>query len=270
MQILKSPPQTPAEQHLVAIRVLYDYHQQGITDPGLLAALNEQVRVTGLATLPAETESERNPFQLSLGEQLERLRQVNEEEGWGIPWSTFLALVDTAPVWPLGRLTFRSLRIRFGEGEEGVALTFEAHIKRTEKVFEGHVWRWKHLRSGADHLRLLVGNDTHQPIVEWIVIDLDANRQRESITAVRGPLSLADELLAFVWLFPDYIRSINREESPAFVAGGYELNTATKNDDEPWMHVPSIGFYDHRCQVRLDARWYGDMDRGLAVPVLRE
>ena len=114
-----------------------------------------------------------------------------------------------------------------------MAKTFEAHVARIKTVFgEDHFWRWEHLHSGSvpyegkpvERLRLLAGNHTHKPVIEWVIVDLDANRERESVTAVRGPHSLADELLVIAWLFPDMIRAIDYVKFPGLFAAGYEVN----------------------------------------------
>ena len=51
-------------------------------------------------------------------------------------------------------------------------------------------------RQPVERLRLLNGNQTHKPVIEWVVADLDTHRNRKSITAVRDSKSLADELLS--------------------------------------------------------------------------
>ncbi|MBI4257195.1 hypothetical protein HY626_04030 [Candidatus Uhrbacteria bacterium] len=219
----------------------------------------------------------KNPYELPLEVQLAALWRANDEEGWGIEEEVFARLAETAPAWPKGRLAFRSFRIRFGEGDEGVARTFEAHAKRVNTVFGAKFWRWDFLLSGkhpfegnpVDRLRLLIGNHTHKPVVEWVTFDLDANRERQSITAVRGPKSLADELFVFAWMFTDYVRDINYETNPGLFAGGYELNVPERGDD-PWQYVPCVDWYRDDAEVRLSASWRSDDNSGYSVPVLRE
>jgi hypothetical protein len=222
--------------------------------------------------------SEKNPYEMSVDQQLTALRRANDEEKWGLTEDDFMRLTSTAPAWPRGKYAYRSFRIRFGEGAEGVAKTFEAHYERIQHVFgEGRYWRWELLRSGrveyrgapVERLRLLSGNHTHHAVVEWIVADLDANRKRESITAVRDSKSLADELLVIAWLFPDMIRAIDYDKLPGLFAAGYEVNVP-ENGGEAWQRVVLVGFLRDDRQVRVRADDRGDGYSDCSVPRLRE
>ncbi|OGL67176.1 hypothetical protein A2856_03895 [Candidatus Uhrbacteria bacterium RIFCSPHIGHO2_01_FULL_63_20] len=209
-----------------------------------------------------------NPFALTASELLTRLRLANKEEGWGLGEEVFDRLAKTAPEQPKGRLAFLSLRIRLGKGQEGVANTFEAHAERIEKEFgESAFYRWEHLRSDKDRLRLLAGNDTHKSVVEWVTIDLGANRKRKSIEAVRGKLSLADEGLAFAWLHPEYVKAIDYDENPGFFLAGYELNVP-EHDGRSWYGVPCVYRNTNAGGVFLDAGRYGFDYREFLVPSL--
>lgn len=210
-----------------------------------------------------------NPFSLTVEETLNRLRKANEEQGWGITEEVFKHLAETAPALPEGRLSFRSLRIRFGNGQKGVEQTFEAHTARIKATFDPKFWRWGYLRPDKKHLRLLNGNETHTSTIEWCVIDLDANRKRQSITAVRGPDSLADEGLVFTWLFPEYVRTIDYKGNPAFFLAGYELNVPECGGG-PWRRVPIVSRGLGAGGVRLGADWHGHDYSDYSVPFRRE
>jgi hypothetical protein len=233
--------------------------------------------------------SEKNVFEMTVEDQLAALRLANDEEKWGIAEEDFTRLAATVPAWPKGKHAYRSLRIRFGEGDEGVTNTFERHVARIRSVFtEASFWCWEYLHSApkpyagenselkkrfgdkpVERLRLLSGNNAHKAVIEWVIVDLDANRKRKSVTAVRGPQSLADELLVVAWMFPDMIRAIDYDELPGLFAGGYELNVP-ECGHEAWQRVVFVYFARGRRQVRVDA---GDRSRGYSdcsVPVLRE
>lgn len=212
-----------------------------------------------------------NPFAQSVETQIAALRRANDEEGWGIPVEDINRLVETAPEWPEGRLAFRSLRIRFGEGDEGVALTFWRHNKRIFSVFRVgfEIWNGSYPLRYEGNLRLLVGNHTHNPTVEWVIIDLDVNQRRESIAAVRGPNSLADELFVFAWMFPGYISSIWLHlDILGLFAAGYEVNEGGRLGG-PWQYVPLVdGDHSYR-KISLDSRLHSDRAQNYFVPILK-
>jgi hypothetical protein len=225
-----------------------------------------------------DTLTEINPYEMSIAEQLASLRRANDEEKWGITGEDFLRLALTAPVWPEGKHAFRSFRLRFGEGDDGVAKTFECHVTRIRHVFgESGFWRWEYLHSGkveykgkpVERLRLLNGNHTHKACVEWIVADLDTHRERKSIEAVRDANSLADELLVITWLFADMVRAIDYSEFPGLFGGGYEVNVPELSGGA-WRVVVSIRLSLDRRLVRISAFDRGDNDSSCSVPVLRE
>ncbi|MBU0646509.1 hypothetical protein KJ611_03500 [Patescibacteria group bacterium] len=213
----------------------------------------------------------------SVEEQIAAFRQANEHGGWGFTEADFQRLIETAPEWPDGWMKFRSLRIRLGEGPEGVAWTFEAHIHEAQRVHNERsysrypvmngsgLWRSRELRSGRGYLRLLSGNESHHSGVEWIIFDAKANRQRASVRAVRGPRSLADELLVAVWMFPEIVWST---ETPGLYAAGYELNVPEFRDKDPWAFAPTV-VRCHRDDAVSVSYWPIDSQSSyLSVPEL--
>lgn len=155
-----------------------------------------------------------------------------------------------APPWPESdEFAVRVPRIRFGEADEGVAKTWEAHLARIVAVFGDQIHLLPSnitLLRARKRLRLFGGNQTHRPGLTWGTLYLNANRrQRQSISKVRRSVaqtprsvSAADELLVFAWLFPDYIRGIDYRTTFGLCAGGYEYNQ--HQDRVPWDRTPSI------------------------------
>ncbi|MFA6099293.1 MAG: hypothetical protein WC750_00255 [Patescibacteria group bacterium] len=240
--------------------------------------LNDDPNMIGAMVNAAIEYRDKNPYEMTVEAQLSALHCANDEEKWGITEEDFARLASTAPAWPKGKHAYRSFRIRFGEGDEGVAKTFEAHCARIQHVFgEDGYWRWELLHSGkvpykgepVERLRLLNGNHTHKACAEWIVADLDTNRKRDSVTAVRGSKSLADEQLVIAWLFPDMIRAIDYKERPGLFAAGYEANVPG-HDGGAWQVVVIVSFDCGSRQVGVYARGRGDAFSGYSVPVLRE
>ena len=226
----------------------------------------------------------RQQFEQTVEETLIVLRQQNDV--WkGLGTHPYIPNIDevcerlepTAPAWPKGKDAYRSLRIRFGEGHNGMIQTFEAHAAAIKRV-HAKFWRWDLLLSGehpyqdkqVDRLRLLAGNETHHAVVEWVTIDdLSANRKRKDVTSVRGSQSLADEGLVLAWLFPKRVDAIDYDKWSAWFCAGYELSVPG-HDDGPWRRVPCV----HRClydgATGLDAGWRSFDYSGCSVPPLRE
>ena len=217
-----------------------------------------------------------NPFEQTIEEQIAALRVQNEAGNWGIPEEVFDRLAQTAPAWSKGKDAYRSFRIRFGEGDDGVALTFERHADAVKRVHT-KFWRWELLLSGkhpnqdkpVERLRLLNGNHTHHATVEWVTIDLDVNRKRTDITSVRGSKSLADEGLALAWLNPKRVQAIDYDKLSAWFCAGYEANVP-ESGDGPWQDVPCVSRNLHDGPTSLNANWRDDDDSGYSVPLLRE
>ncbi|MEK7994391.1 MAG: hypothetical protein AAB403_11365 [Planctomycetota bacterium] len=237
-------------------------------------ALTREFFPPEVAAPPADPQ--KNPFERPAAELVTELRRANTEEKWGIAEDVFVRLLATAPAWPVGRDAYLSFRIRFWEGDFGVERTFEAHAARFKRVHKKN-WRWEYLLSGkksfnkedVERLRLLAGNATHQPTVEWVVIDLQANRTRSDITSVRGPSSIADEGIVIGWLFPKRVEAIDYKEWCAWFCAGYELNVP-ESDGESWQSVPCVSRDLDSGKARLSASWRSDGNSGYSVPVLRE
>lgn len=245
-------------------------------DPGMIDAMVRAARQ--YREDKHHREALKNPYEMSVEDQLAALRRANDEEKWGLTEVDFACLASSAPAWPQGKQAYRSFRIRFGEGSEGVQLTFERHVARIKSVFgAGGFWRWEHLHSGkvpfegkpVDRLRLLNGDHTHKAVIEWVIVDLGTHRKRDSITAVRGVKSLADELLVVAWMFPDMIRAIDYDKLPGLFAAGYESNVPER-DGEAWRRVVFVDF-DRDChRVLVSAYERTKAGSDYSVPVLRE
>lgn len=224
----------------------------------------------------ANQKADTNPFEQTVDEQLAALRVQNEAGNWGITEDVFSRLAETAPAWPKGKDAYRSLRIRFGEGDEGVALTFERHAEVMKRVHDPKFWRWELLHSGTvpyqgkptERLRLLNGNQSHHAVVEWVVIsDLSANRKRKDITSVRNAQSLADEGLVLAWMFPKRAQAIDYDKWCAWYCGGYEANVPEDGDEE-WQIVVVVSRSTVSGKVRLDAGWRSHDYPDCSVPPL--
>lgn len=84
--------------------------------------------------------------------------------------------------------------------------------------------------SRDEYPRLLNGDSTHKPTVEWVIADLATHRIRRSVAAVRGSMSLADELLVMRYMLPKAFQPGSRSRvynpnPPRFFAAGYEVRS---------------------------------------------
>lgn len=175
----------------------------------------------------AERDGAANPFALPVETLITRFREANEAQSWGFAEDVFTRLLDSAPAMPEGRSTFLSLRIRFDglcadDGTQaGIERTANAHVAELIRVHgEQHVSPPCCIRTDAAHLRLRGG--MHAPCVEWCVIGFDRYGKEPSIDPVHGNGFVADEGLAFAWLYPEFVRTIGHGRAP-YLLGGYGL-----------------------------------------------
>lgn len=220
----------------------------------------------------AVAEALRNPYEMTVEAQLAALHRANEGSGanpyWvRIPESDFTRLEATAPAWPKGKRAFRLLRIRFGEEDVGVASTYEAHLAHIRRVLGAigsSVWCWEHLRSESG-IALLNGNHSHRACVDWILADLGAHQDHESVLAVRDATSLADEMLVAAWMFPEMIRDIDHEKVPGYIVAGYGVNAPARGG-EAWRHALVLRHCRGRQEVVLHGIDRSKRGSGLTVP----
>ncbi len=229
------------------------------------------------ANLDEEVDAHLNPFEISVEETLKRFWQANVEEGWKFGEEVCSRLAATAPSWPTGELAFRSLRIRFGEGDKGVWRTFDKHCARLKRVSVRYD-RDGRVRSDREHLRLRVGNHTHRPIVEWSCFDLRRNWNSVATEAHNAsPRLVADEALVFAWMFPAYVWEISRRNQtlPIF-ATGYEVNCPNAQcGGANWYNAPLIDASRPRPGIYLGYTSLSSTGNALIqclelVPILRQ
>jgi hypothetical protein len=238
-------------------------------DPTACASILRSLEALGGMT------EQKSPYEMSPEFQIQQLVAASAQHGWQISQAAFERLAITAPPWPTGRFAVRSFRIRFGQGAWGVAKTFDAHVRRIEDVFaKEHFWCSPDLVAALkkkDRLHLHVGNDTHAPALEWVIIDLDTYRNRSNVTSVRGPESLADEGLVLAWLFPALIQAIDYERVPGLLLAGYELDISKNGKDDHRVRewVPSIRFRRDRLQASFTCDHLHDRSSYSSVPSLR-
>lgn len=260
----------PTSLERTLLSLLQKFSAAGFTSE-MAEAADGDLKIVARITRAAEGiiwTATRNPSIQTVQRQLETLRRVSERDGWYIPDRTFLLLDRSAPPWPPGRDCWRMLRVRFGEGEEGVRFTFEAHAQAAARTLGTGFRRWPRLAPGTFGIRLLAGDASHVPTVEWALIRLDAHEGREAgLAGVRGPDSLADEGLAFAWQFPERVRAIDHGRWPSWACAGYELDLPGSSP-QPWDLIPCVYRSAENGRPGLHAVWNDDNRPGCRAPIL--
>src|SRR3989344_5744240 len=101
--------------------------------------------------------------------QLELVKRLNLERGWGFSEEDFVRL-GPAPVWPSdSKLGVVILDVSLDDA----AKTFETAWELIKSVQPSN-WHWDQLSSDAEHLRLLSGK--HQRGLRWRIVDLAVNQ----------------------------------------------------------------------------------------------
>ena len=196
-------------------------------------------------------------------EQLfEAFKARNTERKWGFTDEQVRQLREQMPTLHKSTLQ-RLLTLRIWLGE--LSLTFEELWSWNKDVHDA-TWRWDYLKSDKKHLRLLNGRTYgKEKRVEWIVIDVTANRG-EAPKDVCSPSTSPDvEILAAAALHPDWPKAINYDTIPSVWLPGLQASALDGGD---WMCVPRLSHYDR--DVFLGASWCADRYSNYAVPVFRE
>ena len=204
--------------------------------PEIGEEIEQDPKILDVMLEAAREHLDKNPFEMTVEDQLVALRLANEEESaanpdWvRIPEEDFARLAAEAPAWPRGRHAYRSFRIRFGEGKEGIAKTFGAHYARIQRVFGEGYWHWQldfppFTKNKERQLYLGYPNSAHEPAIEWVLGDLDIKRTHDGAAAISRGRPLADEMLVIAWLFSDMIRVLVSTDLLRHIAKGYEIYT---------------------------------------------
>src|SRR3989339_1326730 len=236
-----------------------------------------------------ETVNIQNPFEISVEETIRRLRRQDEADQLGISEQGYVILAATAPEWPKGAHSYRSLRIRFGKGMTGIDLTKKQHFEILARVFGKSFDLTKRatLHNGlrtASPIRSCslyggsLGDRIHLPTVEWVIVDdIQLQGLRSCpIENLQNPRSAADEGLVLGWLFPERVRAVDFNCYFPIYCGGYCLNAPCGRGtgwDLNWqMHVcvskdPDTGVvtpyteWDIRREIHFSVLYVRDQNR---------
>ena len=177
-----------------------------------------------------------NVYQTTVEQQLGIFYQIGKEfPKLGIDGRVIDDLGGKALPWPVGnRRWFRSLRARWGNGLDGINLSFDRHLEILGSMYSQdkngfHVdhrltntERMNPKAEAIGNLGLFGGNEKHVPTFEWITVAMESQARTFAVFA-RDGRSLADEAMAFSWLFGSYLREGDRGSHVGFDAGGYTI-----------------------------------------------
>lgn len=204
-----------------------------------------------------------------LGDQVGKIRQWNEEFGWGFTSDDLTEAEDwigpNISIWPADRLTVVTLVPYLPDKDKmsGMERTFQDLWKVAAKQQKSN-WRWDgYDQAGPKRLRLLKGIN-HNPGLHWEVINLGANHGETPKDVRSAKDSPHAGILASAALHPHWVRQMDGANVPFVFAPGYEVNVP---DFLPWRGVPGVWFDRGYRQVGLDCRWYEDQGDRWAVPV---
>jgi hypothetical protein len=193
-------------------------------------------------------------------QQLEMVKILNGQRDWGFTEEDFIQL-GQVPIWPdHSSLTVAILEVSLNTVQQTFDTAWDlAANKQSDK------WRWEHLKSDTDHLRLLAGQN--QRGLKWRVVDLGANQDRKPIDVRTPETSPAAAILWMAYYSPAWVQAMNGNDVPFVWITGYEACTPGA---QSWQGVPALGWFADDRQVKLGATHYDDQLGKWAVPAYLE
>lgn len=205
--------------------------------------------------------------------QIARVREWNQEFGWGISDEAFAEAKQSVPAWPEEKLVAVVL-VPYLADKKAEDDTVTTGLERTfhelwarAKVEQDANWRWDgYDKAGSDRLRLLKGIE-HKVGLRWEVIDLGCNRNKKPMDIRSSKSSPNAGVLAAAAFHPQWVKSMDGDKVPFVWIPGYEVNVSGKDS---WQHAPYLYFYRDDRKVVLNYYSHGNCSPFWAVPSFRE
>lgn len=202
--------------------------------------------------------------------QLEHVKQLNTERGWGFKETDFPPIPGNA--WLHMRrdeVLLLAVYLPKQGKVSGLQRTFDELWNLIEAPDGYTNWRWDELKSDSKHLKSAPGH-SHRPGVCWVAFDASAYRgkspehalarRNEDNTRLAGV-----EVLMAALLFPTWPTSWNGDSSPFPNMSGLQFYWNTV-----WSRVPYLGRWDDDSRLELNTDWAEHDNPLWASPSVRE
>ncbi|MGH3934580.1 MAG: hypothetical protein ACRDS1_06325 [Pseudonocardiaceae bacterium] len=206
---------------------------------------------------------------VSLREQLDNIREWNEEREWGFRAHDFGA-IDLIPPVRKATLVVDLLAVYLSGNDEldGVRRTcHELWTLAAEQQPQtwSWDWYWDKWKERPKPVRLCDGI-VHRPGIRRVTVDLSAHFEpgrHVRPSTVRGRDSAHAEVLAAAAHFPRWVRAMNGKTVPYTWLPGYEVMIEERPCPE---RLPALSWTDFRHTMSLTAAWAEHAHSGWAAP----
>ncbi len=206
---------------------------------------------------------------VSLREQLDNIREWNEEREWGFNADDFGA-IDLIPPVRKASLVVDLLAVYLSGNAEldGVRRTcHELWTLAAEQQPQtwSWDWYWDKWKERPKPVRLFDGI-AHWPGIRRVTVDLGAHFEPGRYVrpgSVRGRNSAHAEVLAAAAHFPRWVRAMDGKTVPYTWLSGYEVMIEERPSPE---RLPALSWTDFRHTMSLTAGWAEHAHSGWAAP----
>lgn len=202
---------------------------------------------------------------VSLREQLDNVREWNDEREWGFSVD-YLDSVDLTPSCENEPLVVDLLAVYLGDDDELDGVRRTCHELWTVAAEQqAHSWCWDWRKDRPKPVRLRPGI-VHRPGVRRVTLNLAAHFEPGRYlrpSRVRGVDSAHAEVLAAAAHFPRWIRAMDGKTIPYTWLSGYEVMIRGRSSPD---RLPALSWTEFRHTMSLTAGWAQHAHSGWASP----
>lgn len=205
----------------------------------------------------------------SLPDQLNSVREWNEERGWGFTAADFHAVDLTPHAGDIDELVVDVIAVYLPSGPELNGVRRTCHELWTLAAQQQpHAWSWDWYAEKWEQRPkpvALIDGVVHRPGIRRVTVDLAAHfvpGRHIRPSQVRGPDSAHAEVLAAAAHFPKWVRAMDGKSIPYVWPSGYQVLI----HDRPAPRLPALSWSRFRRTMSLTAAWTEHAYGGWAVP----